>query len=205
MYTFVHPTKTGGTAVEEYFKKYHAKHIRGVGHMHTCTNSPKPLIVIRDPMERFVSMFNYWRNGAVSGKYVRKKDWLPPCDTISEFVKRLQENDPKFVRKHLHKDFTTHLHFSEQSHWIKPGDYAKTVVVVYDRQRMDEKIRDLLRYLHLPEKGLPLPRVNVTKTSPLEASEIGPKEEEWIRRRFKKDFELWHMVNKHQSRFKKVF
>jgi thiol-disulfide isomerase/thioredoxin len=175
-----------------------------MGHMHTCTNSPKPIIIVRDPMERFVSMFNYWRNGAVSGQYVRKRNWCPPCDTIAEFVKRLRENDPKFTRKHLHKDFTTHLHFVEQSHWIKPIDYAKSIVVIYDKLRMEEKLRELLRYMRLPGKGFPLPLVNVTKVSAA-ACEIGPEEEEWIRKRFKKDFDLWHMVNRHQSRFKKVF
>ena len=29
MYTFIHPTKSGGTAVEEYFNKYYSEYITG--------------------------------------------------------------------------------------------------------------------------------------------------------------------------------
>eukprot|EP00873_Tetraselmis_striata_P033825 jgi/Tetstr1/454089/TSEL_041008.t1 len=204
MNTFVHPTKTGSTAVEEYFRRHHPRRVRGVGHIHTCANSQNPIVIIREPMERFVSMFSYWRNGAADGRYRRDPDWVD-VDTISEFVGRLRAKDRGFERDYLHRDFTTSLHFEEQRHWLKPADHAKTIVVVYDRRGLEEKLRALLAHLGLPPVGLPLPRVNVTKTSARVDCTLSEEDRAWVRERFREDFRLWHLVTRHPHRFKKVF
>lgn len=204
MHTFVHVTKTGGTAVEQYFKAHHPRQVKGVGHLHRCGNSSNPIVIIRDPMERFVSMFEYWRNGATDGKYQRKAEWVS-VNTISDFVRKLRGKDRSFERNFLHRDFTTNLHFCEQAYWLKPADYAKTTVLVYDRDRMDEKLRALLTHLGLPHRGLPLPRVNVTKTDSRVDTSMTDDDRAWVRERFRCDFELWHMVTRHPGRFKVVF
>ncbi|AUF82643.1 putative sulfotransferase [Tetraselmis virus 1] len=203
-YTFVHPTKTGGTTVEQYFKQFHHKTIGGMGHVHTCSSSKNPIVIVRNPMERFYSIYNYWRNGAVNGKFMRKDTWNPPCNSINEFVFLLKQNDQHFVKKFLHKDFTTRLHFVPQSHWLKSGDYSKTIVLLYDRAGLDLKIQHLLKYLNIPVLGLPLPKVNVTKTSDSVSLLLGEEEEKWVKKYYKADFDLWHLVNNHPSRFKKV-
>ena len=46
MYTFIHPTKTGGTAVEGYFKTFYPNHIQGEGHGNKCTANNKPIIIV---------------------------------------------------------------------------------------------------------------------------------------------------------------
>lgn len=203
-HTFVHPTKTGGTAVEQYFKRHHSRKVRGAGHIHTCGNSLNPITIVRHPMERFVSMYQYWRNGAVDGKYKRDPGWTE-VDTISEFIAKLESKDRSFVKRYLHRDFTTDLHFAEQRHWLKPADYAKTIVVAYDKEALDEKLRELLKHLGLPPVGLPLPRVNVTRTDDGVCCEMTPRDEAWVRERFKADYDLWHLVTRHPQRFKKVF
>lgn len=204
MHTFVHPTKTGGTAVEQYFKKHHFRKIRGVGHIHTCANSQNPITIVRDPMDRFVSIFKYWRNGAVDGRYTRDPDWIS-VNTISEFIGRLKANDNAFAKRFLHRDFTTSLHFAEQRHWLKPADHAKTTVIVYDKDKLDEKVARLLEHLGLPPTGLPLPRVNVTKSSAEVCCEMTAEDVAWVREKFKGDFQLWHLATRHPHRFKKVF
>jgi hypothetical protein len=204
MHTFVHPTKTGGTALEQYFKKHHFRNVSGAGHIHTCANSQNPIIVIRDPMDRFVSIYKYWRNGAEDGKYKRDPDWVS-INTISDFIAKLSRNDTGFAKKYLHRDFTTDLHFSEQRHWLKPQDYSKTIVVAYDKDGLDRKLRDLLCHLKLPPTGLPLPRVNVTKSLLGVCCAMTDRDRAWVREKFKNDFELWHLVTRHPQRFKKVF
>ena len=204
-YTFVHPTKTGGTAVEQYFKEHHFGAVRGEGHLHTCANSANPIVTLRHPLDRFVSIFQYWRNGAADGKYRRDvEDWVP-VNTISEFIGKMRERDGSFVRNFLHRDFTTHLHFVEQRHWLKPADHGKTIVILYDKDGMDAKIRELLKHLSLPCVGLPIPRVNVTRSSEGVVCELTADDREWIERHYKADFDLWHLATKHPHRFKKVF
>ena len=42
MYTFIHPTKTGGTALEEYFGKNYCNYITGSGHSNKCNSCDNP-------------------------------------------------------------------------------------------------------------------------------------------------------------------
>lgn len=150
-------------------------------------------------------MYQYWKNGSIEGKYMRGKHWNPPITNIKEFIKKLKENDRAFIKQHLYKDFTTNLHFVEQTHWLKPKDHSDTIVIVYDKHKMDSKMENLLMFLNLPVKGLPLPKVNVTKVSDPHEISLSEEDEEWIKTRFKTDFDLWHLVRKHPNRFKKVF
>lgn len=204
MHTFVHPTKTGGTAVEQYFKRHHSKSVRGAGHIHTCANSQNPVVIVREPMDRFVSMFRYWRNGAMDGAYTRPPGWVS-VNSISDFIARLRDDDDAFRRKYLRRGFTTDLHFAEQGHWLDPSDHAKTVVIAYDKDRLDDKLGMLLDHLGLPRVGLPLPRVNVTKSCEGVSCEMTDEDRAWVEDRYEADFRLWHLVNKHPHRFKKVF
>mgnify|MGYP001308426583 CR=1 FL=1 len=63
-YTFIHPTKTGGSALEFYFKKNYSNKIYNNGHSLKCNSSANPIIIIRDPIDRIISMYKYWKNGA---------------------------------------------------------------------------------------------------------------------------------------------
>jgi hypothetical protein len=36
---FVHPTKNGGTAIEEFLAKHYSESFTGKGHQHTCTGT----------------------------------------------------------------------------------------------------------------------------------------------------------------------
>ena len=32
----------------------------------------KPIIIIREPYDRFISIYNYWKNGSTSGRFQRE-------------------------------------------------------------------------------------------------------------------------------------
>jgi hypothetical protein len=75
VYTFIHPTKSGGTALEQYFDKYYQKNIDiSGGHEVKCSNTNNPIIVVRDVKTRFYSMYKYWKNGAIDGLWKRSLD-----------------------------------------------------------------------------------------------------------------------------------
>ena len=73
MYTFVHPTKSGGTSLLNTILAHYSEYFKEMGHKYTC-NEENPVIVIREPFDRFLSMFNYWKYG--SEKYPRDPVFL---------------------------------------------------------------------------------------------------------------------------------
>lgn len=53
-YTFIHATKTGGTALEKFFGKHYSNYITGSGHRNKCKSSDNPIIIIRNPIDRVI-------------------------------------------------------------------------------------------------------------------------------------------------------
>jgi hypothetical protein len=88
------------------------------------------MIVIREPISRFVSMFKYWKYG---GDYKYKRDAAHTSQfadvTISHFLQMLRSGD----KESLYKQFTWRRHFAPQSEWLQPPDYKKSIVIIYDK------------------------------------------------------------------------
>ena len=63
-FTFVHPTKCGGTSVENFLNKYYSKYFYTNVHFNKCENNNNSILIVRDPVDRFKSMYKYWKSGS---------------------------------------------------------------------------------------------------------------------------------------------
>lgn len=206
LYTFIHPTKVGGNAFKAYVNKYYSKHIdvpKG-GHKRFCADYPHPIIILRDPFDRFLSMYKYWKYG--SDEYRRRPDFIEKnrATTLKEFIKYVEAKD-----KRLYHDITWEDHFAPQSKWITPEDYEKTIVIIYHKDQMDHRIRQLIDYLEIdPDHSGPtpaFPKVNVSKsgkeTIDPENLMLDGEDIEAIHRIYAEDFRLFYRLKNQPDLF----
>lgn len=195
VYTFIHPTKSGGTAVENYFREHYRDHIQGMGHDNTCTNTNNPIIVVRDVKDRLLSMYKYWKGG--SEIFKRDTEWQNTYKntTILDFITMLNQKD-----KQLLKTFTWSDHFKNTSDWIRDTDYKNIIIIKYEKD-MNNKIQTLINKLNIPNKNIPLSVVN---KSVLYEEIDHPEVYKFIKEYFKKDLELIDTIETNPELFKMV-
>lgn len=196
-YTFIHPTKCGGTAVERYFRNNYSHIIKGSGHTNICSDKNSPIIVIREPTYRFISMYNYWKNG--SEIFKRNKTFVQKYNsyTVKDFINLLKANSSK----DLNHSFTWHQHFAPQVKWLDKKYYSHTIVIKYE-DNLNNKVHELLAYLAIEDKDIQLPIINISKQN--NPVVLDDEDLIFIRTRYVEDFELWNELNTKPDSFKKV-
>lgn len=203
MHTFIHPTKCGGTACERYFRDHYKQYIVGSGHHEKCNDRNNPIIIVREVRSRFFSMFKYWKNGAVDTQYKRDQKFIEKNKdvTILDFIRILKTNP-----KELYTGFTWNQHFSPVTDWIGNTNKKNIIIIKYE-SNLNEKIQTLITKLKIPNKNIVLPKVNTTKSIPSDQVFIDKYEKEvteFIEVYFKKDLELWELINNSPEQFKMV-
>ena len=180
-YVFIHPTKCGGTAFLEYIHKNKQLNI-GVNNKHKwkCSDHPNPIIFLRDPVSRFLSMYNYWKHG--SEKYMRTGvDSYLDHYTVDDYINFIETRSTALIL-----GFTWEEHYAPQTNWIQPSDYSKTIVVIY-KEDLWPSIKALLEYIDMPVPHTPMGRVNVTNKT---VTTLEPRHVDWIRKYYEHDYEL---------------
>ena len=197
-YTFIHPTKTGGTALEQYFSKNYRNHISGSGHSNKCNSCDNPIIIIRDPIERIISMYKYWKNGAISGRYQRDEAWIQRVKDIDfeNFINLIDRNDPL-----LFHTFTWNQHFVSYSEWITEKDWKTTIIILYD-SNLNNRLNNLFEYLKIPNKNINLNHVNVSKK--VDDIILTETIKNKIKKIYKYDFYLWENILNNEELFLKI-
>ena len=192
-YQFIHPTNSGGTALERHFKAHYAKWIHGTGHSHNekARDYPHPIVLVRDPFERACSMFRHWKYGTKSQPRDAGFKARFASATLEEYLVMVDNRAPALRYK-----ATWNAHWKPTSHWITPEDYAKSVVIEYS-PNLDEALTQLFEYIGAA-KTHSLEIINKSVKTPVEWT---ANAKALVRKMYAQDFELLLAMREEPSRF----
>lgn len=199
-YTFIHPTKTGGTACEIYFKRNYSQYIIGEGHYNVCRNDNNPIILVRPVEDRFISMYRYWKYGAIDTIYQRPPEFIEKYKNydIKNFIRLLKN---KFENI-LYIGMTTEEHFAPVTKWINKIDYNNIIIIRYTRN-LNQKINRLIDELNIPNKHIKLPFMNISKSNN-ENIILDEEDMIFLKEYFKSDYDLIDKINNNPELFRLV-
>lgn len=109
-------------------------------------------------------------------------------------------------KKELNVSFTWNQHFANISDWIGKTDYKNIIVIIYEDD-LNDKIQKLLYELNIPNKNIPLPKINVSKKSDdNEKIYVDNKSliDEFINEYFANDLLLMEKINTNPELFKLI-
>ena len=84
--------------------------------------------------------------------------------TIKDFIRMFKSNLESIKNNCMHElvsGYMWRLHFFPQVFWINREFFENSIIIKYTDD-LDEKIHDLLKYLKIDDKGIPLEKSNVT-------------------------------------------
>jgi hypothetical protein len=200
-YTFIHPTKSGGTSIEEYFSEHYSDYIIGGGHVNICNNNNNPIIVIRDVKSRFFSMYKYWKYGALDTKYKRTEKWKKHYANASilYFINIFKKNSAN-----LYCEFLWGQHYYNSTKWIKENTDYKNIIIIKYESNLNEKIQQLINLLGIPNKNIPLPIKNISVNVDNEEELNNDYVNNFISEYFKDDIILINKIETNPELFKFV-
>lgn len=134
MLGFIHITKSGGTNIKDKNKNdniiYYSYHDEDA--LFYKTNQMKCFAILREPIDRYVSLFYYNMKG--SEKYEKKDDYYTD---INIFVND-HYNDRNLINKYENGG-----QFKKQIEWLQDADMTDTFIVKFDKQNLINNIRNL--------------------------------------------------------------
>jgi Sulfotransferase family len=197
-YQLIHVPKTGGTALynflhdnfPEVFFEYMYEGQRP--HELKAMSVRNPIVIVRDPLERIVSVYRYWLSGS---EIYKEKDGDTKRElSFSEFL-----DDINIFN--VWSSYVGAEHILPQSCWMDPASYSKSIVIKY-RKDLSSSMGALLEYLGMDIPDGHMTRINITSNS--EEVKITDEDRQKIMERYWCDFLLWHDMNNSKEKFKKV-
>jgi hypothetical protein len=198
----IRPTKVGGTALNCFLNTHYKNFFTFVpcaNHVHDirCGDAKNPLLIFRDPIYRFNSIFNYWLFG--SEMYAREQNVTDKnLLDVNHFIS-LIKNDllQEFTPKYMHE-----LHLKPQSYWYT-GDY-KNIIVINGNDDLKNSVIELLNYLKIPNRGFEPEMRNISIYKKNWFPEFTRESLDWFHEYFKEDFEIQQKIKSTPEVFKKV-
>lgn len=203
---FIHITKSGGTAIE--YSGYH-KFITGRGHKATIGNfsntGDRAICVIREPISRFISIYNFWRYG--SEMFERETYWKPPVDSLQDFISAASSlSHPKHaeVVKTMNsgRGYTWQAHFKPQKQWLRRGRKKNVVLIRHDSDSAVFKQRVVAAFSELGIEEQEVSEINVStrlENDTNTANYLSDFHVSWIKEYYKADFKLWEVANRQHN------
>ena len=103
-------------------------------HSIKCTNSNNPIVVIREPFERFKTMYFYWKYGNL-----RTRDKQNSEKSLNNFIKMLKTEDTT----HYNRIFW-YVHTKPQFFWLEKCTLKNITVIRYTKKNLLEKFEDII-------------------------------------------------------------
>jgi len=199
---FVHIAKSGGNTIEKLIKNRYAKFFLhpSFGHAKKNIDYPYSFAIVREPVDRFLSSYFYWKNGAVNSEWSFKKQFNRKAKTIDEFMYYWDNNDAEFIRQ-LDTEITKfQWHFSPQKSWLVDSANNRTIILQYS-DNIDVQFTKLLELLNIPKLQV-VGKINVTSSRD-ENYDRGAVAK-WVENVFYEDVILWNNIVNDTNNFLKI-
>jgi len=203
-FTFIHPTKCGGISITNVLKKYYSKFFivekNEIGKIHTtiCHDNNNPVILVREPVDRFKSMYKYWKYG--SEKYNQRtpeyQSYIKNMN-IKDYINLIKIKSPL-----LNNSYTWSKHYAPITDWIKVSNYNKLIIVKYCKD-LNIPFQKMINAFNIPNLNIPIPHSNVSNNK--ENIILDEDDLQFIQEYFKKDYELIELINTNPKLFRGVF
>lgn len=190
---FVHPTKTGGTTVEEFFQKHYKDYITGRDHGLRCGDYLNPVVIFREPYQRILSIYKYFEYGSKDiEKYRPKKQ---RGFTFDQFLDLLSSGR---IRLYFDNYFYDE-HVLPQYFWYNT-DFKNIVVIKY-KQDLNQQLNKLFSEFFIPKKHIDLPHKNISAGDDIV---LTLEQKQRIQKLYKPDFILMDTIQNNPQAFRAV-
>jgi hypothetical protein len=196
-HSFIHATKTGGTALICFIVDHYSEYIRTYRHETLCGSVKNPIIIFRDPIDRFVSMFKYWKYGSEFWPMHPEVKAFRADYDINAYAKLVVNR--KFGK--LNGGATREVHAQTQSYWYN-CPLEKIKVIKY-KNNLESSIYKLFDELGIENKNIPFPKLNISNRKKLNVS-INDSTKFLLRDFFKEDFKLMKTIENYPEKFNLV-